>query len=171
MQPKGWYPLQKMATEQALMLLAQRHGFRLTILRVANVYGAPLAGPSFGVVTILLDKLRSGAPFAVFGSGESLRDYIYVSDFCTAVARACAATLPEPVTVLNIGTGVGTSLLRMTELVPRIAGGRLELRREPVASEVKSSVLDISRTRSLLGWEPVVELEEGLRRTVAMMGT
>ncbi|MDO6584045.1 NAD-dependent epimerase/dehydratase family protein [Salipiger sp. 1_MG-2023] len=163
---KSWYALQKMAVEQGLSFLAQRYGFRLTILRVANVYGAETAGPSFGVVTILLDALRSGKPFRLFGGGTSLRDYIHVSDFCALVERCCTVQVPGPVTVLNVGTGVGTSLADLAELLPRVAGGSLDLQHEPQAGEVGSSVLDITRARALLQWAPRVALEDGLRHMV-----
>ncbi|EIE49453.1 UDP-glucose 4-epimerase [Salipiger aestuarii] len=165
---KSWYALQKMSVEQGLSLLAQRHGFRLTILRVANVYGAALAGPTFGVVTILLDALRTGKAFRLFGGGTSLRDYIHASDFCAAVERCCRTPPRGPVTVLNLGTGEGTSLASLIELLPRVAGGTLNIVHQPQDGEVASSVLDISRTRAVLGWAPAVGLEEGLRRTVAV---
>ncbi len=165
---KSWYALQKIAVEQGLSLLAQRHGFRLTILRAANVYGAAAAGPTFGVVTILLDALRTGKPFRMLGGGTSLRDYIHASDFCAAIESCCRRPPPGPVTVLNIGSGEGTSLATLTDLLPRIAGGALNIVHQPQEEEVASSVLDISRARAALGWAPVVDLQEGLRRTVAV---
>ncbi|MCR8546754.1 NAD-dependent epimerase/dehydratase family protein [Salipiger sp. P9] len=170
MQPKSFYALQKMAVEQGLVWLANRHGFRLTILRLANAYGSPLAGPRYGVVNILLDALETGAPFKLFGTGESLRDYIHVSDFCRAVERVCTLPLPDRITTLNIGTGQGTSLARLVALVQEVTGRPLTLQREPLASEVKSSVLGIDRAKALLGWAPTVGIDEGLRRTVAALG-
>ncbi|SDE12912.1 UDP-glucose 4-epimerase [Salipiger thiooxidans] len=162
--PKSFYALQKTATEQALRMLAERHGFRLTVLRLANAYGSPLAGPGFGVVTILLEALRSGAPFRLFGTGESLRDYLHVADFTCAVERVVTVDLPERVTTLNLGTGQGTSLARLVALVQEVTGQSLDLRREPLENELKSSVLDISRARALLGWSPEIGIEDGLRR-------
>ncbi|MGR3375518.1 NAD-dependent epimerase/dehydratase family protein [Salipiger abyssi] len=170
LQPKSHYALQKMAVEQGLTLLANRHGFRLTILRLANAYGSPLAGPRYGVVNILLDALETGAPFKLFGTGESLRDYIHVSDFCRAVARVCALAFPERIVTLNIGTGQGTSLARLVALVQEVTGRELVLQREPLDSEIKSNVLKIDRARALLDWAPQVDIEEGLRRTVAAPG-
>lgn len=170
LQPKSHYALQKMAVEQGLALLANRHGFRLTILRLANAYGSPLAGPGYGVVNILLGALETGAPFRLFGTGESLRDYIHVSDFCRAVERVCALAFPDRIATLNIGTGQGTSLARLVALVQAATGGALVLQREPLDSEIKSNVLKIDRARALLDWAPQVGIDEGLRRTVAAMG-
>lgn len=78
--------------------------------------------------------------------------------------------LPDRVTTLNIGTGQGTSLADLVRLVQQVTGRALELERAPLESELKSSVLDISRAGRLLGWQPVVGIEEGLRRTVEVMG-
>lgn len=167
--PKSYYALQKMATEQALMQLANRHGFRLTILRLANAYGSPLAGPGYGVVSILLDALRTGREFKLFGTGESLRDYIHVADFRAAVEQVCTRKLPDRITTLNLGTGQGTSLAQLVTLVQETTGRTLALRRAPLDSELKSSVLDIRKAHRLLGWQPRIGIEEGLRLTIEAM--
>ncbi|HBT02503.1 MAG TPA: UDP-glucose 4-epimerase [Citreicella sp.] len=166
-QPKGFYALQKLMVENALLFLAAQHGFRLTLLRVANPYGGDLPRRDRGVMRLLMDAADSGAEFTVYGGGTGLRDYLHMSDFLRAVERVCLRPPESGITRLNLGSGTGTALI---DLIPRLeaaTGRRLSLRHAPSQMEVKSSVLDITRARDLLAWAPRVGLEEGLARMVA----
>ncbi|MCA0938829.1 NAD-dependent epimerase/dehydratase family protein [Salipiger pacificus] len=169
-QPKGYYALHKLAMEEALLFLAAQHGFRLTILRLGNPYGTAMPGRERGVMRLLLDALAGGAPFTVYGSGETSRDYLHMDDFCDAVARVVTTPLPGPVTRLNLGAGEGCSLNALIAKMERATGRQLNLVSEPSALEVKSSVLDISRARRVLDWAPRVSLDDGLVRMVADYG-
>ncbi|WP_353472833.1 NAD-dependent epimerase/dehydratase family protein [Salipiger sp. H15] len=169
-QPKGYYALHKLAVETALLFLAAQHGFRLTLLRLGNPYGTPMPGRERGVMRLLLDALATGAPFTVYGSGETSRDYLHMEDFTAAVEQVVTGPLPGPVTRLNLGAGEGCTLNALIARMEAATGRQLNLVSEPSALEVKSSVLDIARARQVLGWEPRVSLEDGLARMVADYG-
>lgn len=165
--PKGFYALQKAAVEEALAFLARHHGFRLTILRVANPYGSSRPGSERGVMRLLLDALHGKRDFTIYGSGEGLRDYVHMSDFLTFLDLVLRTPQPDPVTVLNLGSGSGTSLNRLVELVSAAAGRPLRAGRAPSSLEVGSNVLDMRLARERLGWRPRVEIPEGVRRMAA----
>lgn len=169
-QPKGYYALHKLEVENALLLLAAQHGFRLTILRLGNPYGTAMPRRERGVMRLLLDALASGAPFTVYGSGETSRDYLHMDDLCAAVERVVGTPLPGPVTRLNLGAGEGCSLTALIARLEAATGRQLNLVSEASALEVKSSVLDISRARRVLDWAPQVSLDDGLARMVADYG-
>ena len=156
--------------EEALLFLAAQHGFRLTLLRLGHPYGTAMPGRERGVMRLLLDALASGAPFTVYGSGETSRDYLHMDDFCAAVERVATGPLPAAVTRLNLGAGEGCSLNALIAKLEAATGRQLNLVSEPSALEVKSSVLDIARARRVLDWAPRVSLDDGLARMVADYG-
>lgn len=132
---------------------------RLTVLRLANVYGTARDLSRRRVAAVILDALLNGRPFETFGDGTSRRDYLHVDDLCRAVAAARAGP-----GVMNIGSGAGTSLNALIAACEAVAGRRLDRRRGAERAEAASSVLDVGRARVVLGWRAEVPLEEGLRR-------
>jgi UDP-glucose 4-epimerase len=130
------------------------------VLRVANAYGpGQLTGRGQGVVGAFLDNIVRGKPVTIFGTGRCLRDYIQVDD----VARAVVASLTAGgAHTVNIGTGIGTSLLQIVEELERIAGRRIEIDFQPLRGfDVESIVLDVAPFRALTGHEPIA-IAEGL---------
>ncbi|NDW00682.1 NAD(P)-dependent oxidoreductase [Salipiger sp. PrR002] len=169
-QPKGYYALHKLSVENALLFLAAQHGFRLTLLRLGNPYGTAMPGRERGVMRLLLDALATGAEFTVYGSGETSRDYLHMDDFTRAVSQVVTRDLPEQITRLNLGAGEGTTLNGLIARMEAATGRSLNLVSKPSDLEVKSSVLDITRVRQLLGWSPQVSLDDGLARMVSDYG-
>ncbi len=165
--PKSHYALTKANVENILTYLARRYGFRLTILRISNSYGTRIPKKGQGVIPILIGALRRGETFRVLGTGDELRDYVHIDDIAAAVCNTCLVTLPEGVTILNIGSGVGTSVRQLIGKISDIAGRTLEFTTVPSDLDVKSNVLDISRARRLLTWEPTVSIDEGIARFMA----
>ena len=99
----------------------------------------------------------------IFGDGSQTRDYVYAGD----VARATLAAAGREGGVFNVGTGNETSVVELYELCRRVAGSSLQAEQAPARlGELQRSVLDISRARRELGWQPEVPLEEGLRQTL-----
>lgn len=160
--PKGYYALQKLTVENALVFLASQFGFRLTILRVSNPYGSLVPKKGQGVIPILIDAALNGTTFTMFGSGQELRDYLHISDFVAALERVCSLDLPEPVNTINIGSGSGTPLIKLIELITALTGRELKVTRDPARFDVKSNVLDVSLAKQLLDWEPHVDIETGI---------
>lgn len=160
------YGVSKVAAEQYLHVWAGLTGGRPITLRLANVYG-PRQNPQgeAGVIAIFCHRLLSGQPCIVNGDGGQTRDYVYVGDVADAVARALAR--PEATGVVNIGTGVETSVNEVYRRLARAAGVTASAQHGPPRpGEQRRSVLDGSRAKILLGWTPEVALDEGLVGTL-----
>ncbi|MCH2094020.1 MAG: NAD-dependent epimerase/dehydratase family protein [Rhodobacteraceae bacterium] len=165
--PKSFYALQKLNVENALQFLANQFKFRLTILRVANPYGSHIPKPGQGVIPILLNAATTGTEFTIIGSGEELRDYVYISDLCRAIETLCLEPLPSDINTINIGSGIGTSLNQLIDIVVSLTGSTLNIRRSCTRFDVKSNVLDVSRAKNLLNWTPRIGIREGVASMVA----
>lgn len=162
-QPKGFYGLAKVVVEDNLAFLARKVGFRLTILRVANPYGARIRKPDQGVIPVILDAALGDKAFRMLGNGEELRDYIHISDFTAAVAGACQLADGPLVNIFNIGSGKGTSLRQLIQIISDLSGRQITFDAQPSALDVRSNVLDITQARVVLGWSPKIRIEDGLR--------
>jgi len=163
--PDAPYGISKHSVEHYLQYYGKIHGMRWTALRLSNVYG-PRQDPlgEAGVNAIFIGQMLSGQVPTIFGDGEQLRDYVYVGDVADAVMRATADADGE---IVNIGTGVPTSVNRIYELIREIVGFDQSPRyAEPRAGEVSRIYLNVDHARDVLGWSPTVELTEGLRRTI-----
>ena len=161
--PGSYHGAGKLALEVFFSVLGQRRPAGLTILRPSNIYG-PGQGlrAGFGIIRTLLERARDGGKVTIWGDGSSVRDYLYIDD----MVAACRLALAGSSGVYNIGSAVGTSLNELIEKVQRITGRMLLVeRRSARASDVTRIVLDTTRAREMLSWEPSVELHEGLRRT------
>jgi UDP-glucose 4-epimerase len=160
--PLSPYGVSKLAAEEYVAAYNRLYGTRHVSLRYANVYG-PRQDPKgeAGVVAIFLGALARGEAPRIFGVGTQTRDYVYAGD----VARATLAAAGHE-GVLNVGTGIETSVLELYDLCRRVAGVDVEPVMAPARlGELERSVLDASLAERELGWTPEVGLEEGLRRT------
>ena len=169
--PASPYGVAKIAGELYLDCWAGLTGGRALALRLANVYG-PRQDPrgEAGVVAIFAARLVAGQECVVNGDGEQTRDYVYVEDVADAVARGIA--YPDVSGVLNIGTGVATSVNELHRRLGRIAGVARAPRHGPARpGEQRRSVLDATRAKTQLGWTAATPLDEGLQRTVAWFRT
>ncbi len=166
--PISPYGLSKHVTEQYLELYRRLYQMDYTILRYGNVYG-PRQDPKgeAGVVAIFIQAMLEGKQPSIFGTGEQERDFVYVGDVVEANVLALEKGSGR---VYNIGTGVGTSVNRIFDLLK----GILKFPWRPVyhpakPGEVFKIHLDISRAKNELGWQPKTSLEEGLEMTVEHM--
>jgi UDP-glucose 4-epimerase len=161
------YGVSKVAAERYLECWAGLTGTSTLTLRLANVYG-PRQNPKgeAGVIAIFIHHLLSGQPCVVNGDGEQTRDYVYVEDVADAVARALAR--PDVTGVVNVGTGVETSVNDLYRRLARAAAvTRPAEHAPPRPGEQRRSVLDASRAKRLLGWTPATSLDDGVARTLA----
>jgi UDP-glucose 4-epimerase len=160
------YGVSKTSAERYLDCYAGLTGVRPLTLRLANVYG-PRQNPEgeAGVVAIFARRLLTGQACVINGTGEQTRDYVYVEDVADAAARALLR--PEATGVVNIGTGVETSVNAIYARLAREVGVDRPPAHGPARpGEQRRSVLDPSRAKAQLGWTPATSLEEGLQRTV-----
>ena len=167
--PISPYGLSKWTLECYLKMLLPA-SMPLKVLRLSNVYG-PRQDPNgeAGVVAIFGLPMLRGAPVTIYGDGEQTRDFVYVRD--VAVAYELAQQKPEPVTV-NVGSGQATSVNELFRLMAAETG----YDPQPVyeaerPGEIKHVVLSNARAKGLLGWTPDTPMRQGLRETLAWMGT
>jgi UDP-glucose 4-epimerase len=162
--PLSPYGTSKLAGEEYLATWNRLHGSRHAACRLANVYG-PRQLPTLegGVIAIFLDRLRDGRETEIFGDGDQTRDFVYVGDVVDALLAA--AESPEA-GVFNVGSGVETTILELHRLCTETADVEQQPRISPERpGDLRRSVLDASRARAELGWQPKTTLREGLLRT------
>ena len=165
LRPMSPYGITKLATEKYLFYYQVVHGIQHVILRYANIYG-PRQNPhgEAGVVAIFADKMLKGESPTVNGDGKQTRDYVYVGD----VVRANVLALAHPSSdIFNIGTGMESDVNAVFRIVRKYAGSTCEEKHGPAKiGEQLRSVIDHSKAKKTLHWEPTVTLDEGLKRTV-----
>jgi UDP-glucose 4-epimerase len=159
------YGVSKLAVEHYLYLYGLGNDLEYTILRYPNVYG-PRQDPfgEGGVVAIFARQMVDGQQVIINGTGEQERDFVYVAD----VVRANMVAIVEGGRqVYNLGNGVGTSINELFTTMKGLTGyAREHVHGPPKPGETFRIYLDAEKARRELGWEPVVTLEEGLRKTV-----
>ncbi|MBX6376935.1 MAG: NAD-dependent epimerase/dehydratase family protein [Clostridia bacterium] len=164
--PLSPYGVSKLAGEHYLAVYADLYGLDFTVLRYGNVYG-PRQGATgeAGVVAVFVDAGVRGAAPVVHGDGLQSRDFVYVGD----VAEANRLALDRGSrAVLNVGTGKATSVLDLWHRVAAACGGGARPTfAPPRPGDIRHSRLDPARAAAVLGWRPLVGLDEGLSRTVA----
>jgi UDP-glucose 4-epimerase len=168
--PLSPYGVTKLGGEFYLNYYRQIRGMEYVALRYSNVFG-PRQDPhgEAGVVAIFCNRLLAGEPLTVFGDGEQTRDYVYVKDVVAANMLASDADMGVgqglDSRAFNVGTGVGTSVLKLADTLEGIAGVSPPRRHEAARpGELRHSTLDSSLIRSR-GWKPAFTLEAGLRET------
>ncbi len=163
--PEAPYGASKHTVEHYLYIWKLLHGLDYTVLRYPNVYG-PRQNPhgEAGVNAIFIGLMLAGVRPRIFGDGTAVRDYLYVDDVVEGNVLALEQGSGE---MLNLGTGVGTSVNDIVRELQGILGSREGALYETARpGEVQRIYLDASRAKRVLGWEPRVTFTEGLRRTV-----
>ncbi|MCA9783252.1 MAG: NAD-dependent epimerase/dehydratase family protein [Candidatus Cloacimonetes bacterium] len=163
--PVSPYGITKLSLEKYLHFYRVQHGLAHTVLRFGNVYG-PRQNPhgEAGVVAIFCKRLLAGEPAVINGDGLQSRDYVHVSD----VARACrlALAVDREELTCNVGTGVERDVVALFRILrDELAPDTPELFGPAAPGEQRTSCLDIRHTRAVLGWQPEVSFEDGLRAT------
>ncbi len=165
--PVSPYALQKHAGELYCQLYTGLYRLETVALRYFNIFG-PRQDPKSeyaAVIPRFICAALAGEGATIFGDGEQTRDFAFVQDVVRANLLAADAER-APGAVINIATGRRTSLNELWHAIRDITGVRFEARHVPSRSgDVRASVADLSRARELLGFEPAIDLHEGLRRT------
>ena len=168
--PLSPYGVSKFTGELYLNYYRQVHGLEYVALRYSNVYG-PRQDPhgEAGVVAIFSRKLLAQEPLIIFGDGEQTRDYVYVGDVVSANLLASEIDLDSRGQLddhaFNVGTGIGTSVNRLANVLELIAGTDLgHEHRSARPGELRHSALNADKLRAL-GWTPGFTLEQGLQET------
>ena len=165
-QPLSPYGISKLCGEHYLSYYTRLSGIQVVSLRYANVYG-PRQDPEgeAGVVSIFIQKLLNHEQPVIYGNGRQTRDFVYVEDVVEANLMAMGQDARG---VFNVGTGIETSINDLFQVVLDLTktSGK-EIHGPAKKGEQARSVIDATKLRHELGWEPKIDLREGLRRTVA----
>jgi dTDP-glucose 4,6-dehydratase len=163
--PRSCYDESKRFAEAMTMAYHRKHGVRTNIARIFNTYGPRMKLDDGRVVPAFLDQALLGQPMTVFGTGSQTRSFCYVSDLVDGLYRLMLSDERYPV---NLGNPREMTILEFAEHIRRMTGTASEIRFEPLPEDdPKQRKPDITKARAILGWEPRVSLEEGLRETVA----
>ena len=171
--PLSPYALVKLAGEFYGKIFHRLFGLEFVALRFFNVFGPRQnpKSPYTGVMSKFITAYLSGKTPTIFGNGEQSRDFVYVASIVDGTLRACEKPGVAG-KVINIGTGVGTTLNQTIKLLNHILNVQVTPQYGPPRlGDVMHSTADISLARAVLGYEPLVSFEEGLRRTVAWLRT
>jgi nucleoside-diphosphate-sugar epimerase len=168
-QPLSPYAAAKLVGEYYCQVWSRTYGFETVSLRYFNVFG-PRQDPGSqysGVISRFIAALMSGERPVIYGDGEQSRDFTYISNVVEANLRAAETTrgIGE---VINVATGERATLNRLLDVLKGITG-KTDVEpeyREQRVGDVRHSLADITRARELLGYEPTIGLEEGLRKTI-----
>ena len=163
--PTSVYAVTKQDQEQFCLAVGRSYGIPAVALRYFNVYGPrqALSNPYTGVCAIFSGRLLNDQPPAIFEDGKQTRDFVHVSDIVQANLLALDTNRAD-YQAINIGTGVATSVRTVSRLLAQ--GLNLDLEPEIVAKyregDIRHCVADISKARTLLGYEPKISLERGI---------
>jgi UDP-glucose 4-epimerase len=167
-QPVSPYGVTKLAAEQLCYLYHVNHGVPTTSLRYFTVYG-PRQRPDMGFHRFIRAAL-SEEPIALYGDGEQTRDFTFVADAIAATAAAGERGVPGR--AYNIGGGSRASINQVLEMIGRVAGRPLQVRREPAQKgDMRDTFADTGLARKDLGFAPSVSLEEGIKAEYRWLST
>jgi len=165
--PISPYGVSKLAGEVYLQVFGRAYGLENVSLRYFNVFG-PRQDPTSqysGVLSRFMTAVLDGQPPVVFGDGEQSRDFTFIENVVDATLRAAEAPDVSGA-VMNVGTGTRSTLNHTLSLLGKISGKKITPQYDPPRTgDIRDSLADISLARRLLGYEPRVGFEEGLRRT------
>jgi dTDP-glucose 4,6-dehydratase len=162
--PRGVYDEAKRFAEAMTMAYHRTHGVDTRIVRIFNCHGPRMRLNDGRAIPAFATQALAGKPVTVFGDGSQTRSFQYIDDLVDGVWRLMRATVHEPV---NIGNPHEMTLLELAKRIIRLTSSPSEIVFEPLPEDdPKVRQPDISRARRLLGWEPRVDTDEGLRLTI-----
>lgn len=163
--PVSPYGINKLTLEKYLNYYYQVYGLNYTVLRFANVYGPrQFKGGEAGVIAIFIDNAVKGLESKQFGDGLQTRDFVFVDDVVNALALSLGIDCRSEI---NIGSGLETSLLDIRREINKALNGEMAVIEMPAKDgEQRRSCLSFARAKAVLNWEPGVNLEEGIKRTI-----
>jgi dTDP-glucose 4,6-dehydratase len=146
------------------MAYHRAHGIDTRIVRIFNTFGPRMRLHDGRAIPAFLTQALTGAPLTVFGDGSQTRSFQYIDDLVEGIWRLMQASVHEPV---NLGNPQELTLLELTKRILRLTRSPSEIVFRPLPEDdPKVRQPDITRARALLGWEPVVDVDEGLRLTI-----
>lgn len=168
--PMSPYAVQKLTAEYYCMLFNRLYGLRTWCVRYFNVFG-PRQNPDSeyaAAIPRFIRAIREGRSPVIFGDGGQTRDFTFVADAVAATAACASAPAESSGQVFNVAGGRRVSVNELVEVLISIIGSGVKPVYEPArAGDVRDSLAGLERAKAVLGWQPAVKLEDGLRKTVA----
>lgn len=162
--PRGVYDEAKRFSEAITMAYCRHHGVDTKIVRIFNTYGPRMRLNDGRALPNFLYQALSGEPITVYGDGSQTRSFCYVSDLIEGILLLLESDEHEPV---NIGNPQEITIREFAERVKALVGAKVDIIYQPLPQDdPKQRCPDISKARRVLRWEPKINLEEGLRRTL-----
>ena len=161
---RSCYDESKRYAEAMTMAYHRFYGVRTNIARIFNTYGPRMALKDGRVVPAFLDQALQGRPLTIFGDGTQTRSFCYVSDMVDGLVRLASSEERHPV---NLGNPVELTILEFAERIRELMGSKFPIVFEPLPEDdPQKRRPDITKAKRILGWEPKVNLGDGLRETV-----
>jgi dTDP-glucose 4,6-dehydratase len=162
--PRSVYDEAKRFAEAATMAYLRYHSVNTHIVRIFNTYGPRMQVNDGRVVPNFMRQAMRGEGLTIYGDGSQTRSFCYASDEVEGIVRLSRSSEHEPV---NIGNPTEFAILECAQRVLAVTGSKSELRYEPLPQDdPKQRRPDISKAKRLLGWEPRIDLETGLRKSL-----
>ena len=164
--PRSPYAASKAAGEALIQAFSSIYGYRPIILRIFNVYGPKQSRAYAGVVIEFIRRVLRREPPIIYGDGEQTRDFIHISDVIDAIMKAMSIERARG--VFNIGSGKAVTINQLAKLILKTLN-REDLKpvyAPPRPGDIKHSIADITKSRKILGFEPKISLEEGIKTLI-----
>ena len=162
--PRSVYDEGKRYGEALVMAYYRKYKADTRIVRIFNTYGERMRLNDGRVIPNFIGQLLQGKPLTIYGNGKQTRSFCYISDLIKGITKMMEADYHLPV---NLGNPAEFTILQLAEIIQKIAGIKTQIEfLPPLEDDPKQRKPDISKAKELLGWEPVVSLEEGLKKTI-----
>jgi UDP-glucose 4-epimerase len=162
--PMSSYGIQKLAAEEYLRLAAHKGFLTATVLRIANAYGTLLSQFRMqGLIGVAINNVKLGKPVRLFGNPNNVRDYIHLEDISEIAVRASVPR--QPYSVINVGSGVGHSVMEVLRLIETEMARPIEIHGDQNCGNWLTdwNVLDNTKAREELLWSPAFDLRQGIQ--------
>src|SRR3989449_4233812 len=162
--PRGVYDEAKRFAEAMTMAYHRYHSVDTKIVRIFNTYGPRMRLRDGRVVPAFIGQALSETPLTIFGDGSQTRSFCYVSDLIDGIFKLAMSDFHEPV---NVGNPREMTIKQFAQEIIRITGTKSKIEYKPLpVDDPKVRQPDITRARKVLGWEPCVEFEQGIKKTI-----
>lgn len=168
--PASLYGITKLTQEQMVLTVGKALGISALAFRYQNVYGPgqSLANPYTGILSIFSTRIRNGSGINIFEDGKESRDFVFIDDVVAATVKGVEHD-EALVDVFNVGAGVATDVLTIANTLQALLGVivPIEVTGQFRVGDIRHNVADLTKVRQVLGFEPSVAIEEGLRQFVS----
>lgn len=164
--PRSMYDEAKRFAEAITMAYHHHHGLQTRIARIFNTYGPRMRLDDGRVVPNFLGQALAGEPLTIYGDGQQTRSFCYIDDLIEGLYRLMLAEVPGPV---NLGNPTEVTIAQLADMVIRLTGSKAGVKVLPDRrgeTDPQQRRPDITRAKEQLGWEPRIQLEQGLKLTI-----